>query len=52
MLWTYTWAATTGAHTLKARARDGTGSLQTARTASSYPNGSSGYHTVQVEVSR
>jgi DMSO/TMAO reductase YedYZ molybdopterin-dependent catalytic subunit len=52
VLWTYTWAATTGAHTLKARARDGTGSLQTARTAPSYPNGSSGYHTVQVEVSR
>jgi DMSO/TMAO reductase YedYZ molybdopterin-dependent catalytic subunit len=52
VLWSYSWSAGSGSHTLKARARDGEGSLQTSRTAPSYPSGSTGYHSVQVQVSR
>jgi hypothetical protein len=52
VLWSYSWSATTGARTLKVRARDGAGGLQTSREAPSFPSGASGYHSIQVQVSR
>ena len=39
-----------GNYLLTVRAIDGTGSLQTAQRASSFPNGATGYHTTQVHV--
>ena len=39
-----------GRHTLKVRATDGTGTVQTAERAEPIPNGASGLHTVQVQV--
>jgi DMSO/TMAO reductase YedYZ molybdopterin-dependent catalytic subunit len=49
--WVYRWAATSGTHTLQVRATDGTGQTQTAAEAPPAPNGATGYHTIQVEVS-
>ncbi|MDR7483108.1 MAG: molybdopterin-dependent oxidoreductase [Armatimonadota bacterium] len=46
-LWTPTGPAT---YTLKVRARDGTGVLQTAQEAPTLPDGASGYHTIRVRV--
>jgi hypothetical protein len=53
VLWRYTWQpAAEGSYTLKVRARSGDGELQAANQAQSFPNGSSGYHTIRVSVSR
>jgi DMSO/TMAO reductase YedYZ molybdopterin-dependent catalytic subunit len=50
-LWKYEWKRPSrGSHTLKVRATDGRGVLQTAGRASEFPNGATGYHTVQVTV--
>jgi DMSO/TMAO reductase YedYZ molybdopterin-dependent catalytic subunit len=50
-LWTFPWSpGREGAYTLVARARDGSGALQTAALAPSFPNGSSGYHVIHVNV--
>ena len=52
VIWRATWTPTShGAYTLKVRATDGSGSLQDASNAASYPSGSSGYHTIHVDVS-
>lgn len=52
-LWSATWTPPReGSFTLQARARDGEGALQTANQAASYPEGSSGYHRVRVDVTR
>ncbi|GAC1654203.1 MAG: hypothetical protein NVS9B1_05000 [Candidatus Dormibacteraceae bacterium] len=52
-LWTLEWRPEhEGAYTLLVRARDGQGNLQTATVAPSFPDGSSGYHTVRVNVAR
>jgi hypothetical protein len=37
---------------LMVRATDGSGTLQSSASAPSFPDGSSGYHTVQVNVSK
>lgn len=50
-LWSLRWTALPGSHTLRVRARDGRGDLQTSQTAPSFPSGSSGYHTIRVDVS-
>ncbi len=52
VVWRATWTpASHGAYTLKVRATDGSGSLQDASSAPSYPSGSSGYHTIHVNIS-
>ncbi|MHB8587984.1 MAG: molybdopterin-dependent oxidoreductase [Candidatus Dormibacteraceae bacterium] len=53
VLWTADWTPPKeGAYRLMVRATDGMGSPQDQRTAASYPSGASGYHTIQVDVSR
>jgi DMSO/TMAO reductase YedYZ molybdopterin-dependent catalytic subunit len=49
--WTATWTVqAAGQFRLQVRARDGQGALQIANASPSYPDGSSGYHSVQVSV--
>ncbi|MGH7777545.1 MAG: molybdopterin-dependent oxidoreductase [Candidatus Dormibacterales bacterium] len=50
-LWSAAWRpAREGPYTLVVRARDGSGALQSAAGAPSFPSGSSGYHRVQVDL--
>ncbi|MDQ6691438.1 MAG: Ig-like domain-containing protein, partial [Candidatus Dormibacteraeota bacterium] len=52
-LWTARWTPPReGAYTLMVRARDGAGDVQSARVAPSFPEGSSGYHRVGLNVTR
>jgi hypothetical protein len=49
--WSYTWNnAPQGPHTIKVRATDGTGTLQTATVADVVPDGATGYHTISVNL--
>ncbi|MFC8046881.1 molybdopterin-dependent oxidoreductase [Nocardia sp. NPDC057353] len=48
--WVYEWDAAPGPHTLRARATDGTGVVQTAEVAAAIPDGASGYPAVFVRV--
>jgi sulfite oxidase len=48
--WKWTWEAAAGEHQLQVRATDGTGAVQTATVAPPAPDGSSGYHTISVNV--
>jgi len=48
--WYVPWQATAGKHTLAVRATDMTGYTQTPTTKITFPNGATGYHTVQVTV--
>ncbi|MDQ6693642.1 MAG: molybdopterin-dependent oxidoreductase [Chloroflexota bacterium] len=48
--WIYPWKPTAGTYRLKVRATDGTGAVQTATEANTFPNGATGYHTKQVRV--
>lgn len=48
--WRHRWTATTGAHTLRVRATDKDGLVQTAKLADEVPNGATGLHTVQLSV--
>lgn len=51
VLWTWQWTPSSpGRYTLVARTTDGTGEVQTSRNQGSVPNGSTGYHTVVVQV--
>lgn len=51
VLWAALWRPTApGEYTLKVRARDGVGVLQTSQHADTLPDGASGYHTVRVRV--
>jgi DMSO/TMAO reductase YedYZ molybdopterin-dependent catalytic subunit len=53
VLWTFDWMPTReGAYRLLVRATDGMGATQDSRGAASYPSGASGYHTIQVDISR
>lgn len=53
VVWRTSWTpAAEGAYRLSVRATDGSGNLQSKASAPSYPDGSTGYHTVQVSVSR
>ncbi|MFD8076696.1 molybdopterin-dependent oxidoreductase [Streptomyces sp. NPDC059718] len=49
-LWSLTWDATPGPHTLTVRATDGTGEVQTARRARTAPDGAGGRHSVVITV--
>jgi Bacterial Ig domain len=49
--WVYRWDAQPGSHTIAARATDGTGEVQTATQAPTFPSGATGYHTIAVDVS-
>ena len=44
------WAATPGRHTLRVRATDRTGEVQTSRPAPVAPDGATGWHQVTVEI--
>ena len=48
--WYLPWQATAGKHTLAVRATDQTGYTQTPANKITFPNGATGYHTVQVTV--
>jgi hypothetical protein len=49
--WKYVWISPLkGRHTLKVRATDGNGRLQTSRTSGEWPDGATGYHEITVEV--
>jgi DMSO/TMAO reductase YedYZ molybdopterin-dependent catalytic subunit len=53
VLWTADWTPSAeGAYRILARATDGTGALQDARSSSSYPSGASGYHTIHIDISK
>lgn len=48
--WAWTWEATPGQHTLRSRATDGTGAVQTDRRTAVNPDGASGYPSRRVQV--
>ncbi|MFE9122384.1 molybdopterin-dependent oxidoreductase [Streptomyces sp. NPDC007172] len=48
--WSLPWKATSGPHTLTARATDRTGQVQTEQRAQTIPDGASGWHSVVVTV--
>ncbi len=49
--WTWSWQATPGSHRLRVRATDGTDMVQTETRVGTFPNGATGWHTLQVNVS-
>ena len=49
--WKYVWLnPARGKQTIKVRAKDGNGKLQSSSVAGEWPDGASGYHDVTVEV--
>jgi DMSO/TMAO reductase YedYZ molybdopterin-dependent catalytic subunit len=48
--WVYRWPATRGAHRLAVRATDGSGTTQTQDLAEPFPDGATGWHTIDVTV--
>jgi len=48
--WYLPWDATTGKHTIVARATDDTGAVQTVATADSYPSGATGWPSIEVRI--
>ncbi len=48
--WSYVWDAAPGNHTVRVRATDGAGEVQTAERARPAPDGSTGLHAVDVVV--
>ncbi|MDQ3098073.1 MAG: molybdopterin-dependent oxidoreductase [Chloroflexota bacterium] len=51
--WRFLWTpAGTGKHTLLVRATDGEGQAQTATRRPPFPSGSTGYHSIELEVGR
>ena len=53
VIWQAEWTpASEGAYELKVRATDKDGALQSSAMTASYPNGSSGYHTVRIAVAK
>jgi len=48
--WAYDWPTTSGTHTIRARATDGTGQVQTSEQADVVPDGASGYPSITVRV--
>ncbi|HWT32864.1 MAG TPA: molybdopterin-dependent oxidoreductase, partial [Microbacterium sp.] len=48
--WRLPWNATAGAHTIRCRAVDGDGTMQTGTVAPPAPDGATGWHSVQVQV--
>src|SRR5436853_457382 len=53
VLWAALWTPTApGEYTLKVRAKDGLGVVQTAREVPTLPDGASGYHAVRIRVTK
>ncbi|MFL5734241.1 MAG: molybdopterin-dependent oxidoreductase [Chloroflexia bacterium] len=51
VVWGYRWTPPgPGRYTVKVRATDGNGKVQTAKVADAYPNGATGYHAVTYKV--
>jgi hypothetical protein len=49
--WRYEWAnPASGKHEIQVRATDGNGKLQTSSKSGEWPDGATGYHTVEVNV--
>ncbi|MGW4248650.1 molybdopterin-dependent oxidoreductase, partial [Nocardia sp. NPDC004722] len=48
--WTWRWQATTGTHTVRVRATDSTGALQTQARTTPFPDGSTGWHNRVITV--
>lgn len=48
--WLYRWDAQPGSHTLRVRATDGDGRVQSAQPSPTRPDGATGHHTVRVTV--
>jgi DMSO/TMAO reductase YedYZ molybdopterin-dependent catalytic subunit len=48
--WVVDWDATAGTHTIRVRATDGRGRLQTSQLMDAFPSGATGWHTIQVKV--
>ncbi|HEX6196570.1 MAG TPA: molybdopterin-dependent oxidoreductase [Jiangellaceae bacterium] len=48
--WRWTWDARPGRHTLRVRATDGDGELQTSEEVEPFPDGATGWHSRVVEV--
>ncbi|MFF0452650.1 molybdopterin-dependent oxidoreductase [Nocardia africana] len=48
--WSFDWDAPAGPHTVRARATDGTGTVQTAEVADVIPDGASGYPSRTIRV--
>lgn len=48
--WKYAWPATKGSHTIRVRATDATGKVQTSKVADVVPNGATGLHSISVTV--
>jgi len=49
--WVYLWDAEPGEHRLRVRATDGTGETQTEEVHAAPPDGATGWHTIEVNVS-
>ncbi|MEU8900437.1 molybdopterin-dependent oxidoreductase [Nocardia sp. NPDC048505] len=48
--WTWQWPATPGTHTLRVRATDGSGQVQTDQRTTPFPDGSTGWHNRVVTI--
>ena len=48
--WSFVWSAGPGRHTVTVRATDGDGEVQTSDVASPFPDGASGWHSIEVDV--
>ncbi len=48
--WSWRWPATPGRHTLRVRATDSSGTVQTSDRANPVPDGASGWHEIEVTV--
>ena len=48
--WSWTWQATAGSHRLAVRATDNAGEVQTDQRRSPAPDGSSGWHAIEVTI--
>jgi sulfite oxidase len=48
--WLYRWDAQPGDHTLRVRATDGSGEVQTSAVTEPAPDGARGYHTITARV--
>jgi DMSO/TMAO reductase YedYZ molybdopterin-dependent catalytic subunit len=49
--WRWDWTATSGTHTIRVRATDANGVVQTSKTADVVPDGATGLHSISVSVS-
>ncbi|HZI96253.1 MAG TPA: molybdopterin-dependent oxidoreductase [Actinomycetales bacterium] len=48
--WSFVWDATPGRHAVTVRATDGDGQVQTSDAAPPFPDGASGWHSIEVNV--